>query len=219
MDEKQRLNLEIKEVGAEGEGTFTGIASVFGVEDLGGDVINKGAFKKTIQERPEIPILWQHDQREVIGKGTVSEYQGKLMLKARLDMEDPIAQKAYRKLKERFISGLSIGFTAIKSGWKDIEGRMIREIDEAKLWEVSVVTFPMMPLAQVTAVKAQTSEDLIERLTALETENKALRAEVDTLKGAVEAKSAAANQPIEPVKDHSGAIRMLQELRQTLKGN
>jgi HK97 family phage prohead protease len=189
---------------------------VYGVEDLGGDVINKGAFKKTIQERPEVPILWQHDQREVIGKGAVSEYQGKLILKARLDMEDPTAQKAYRKMKEKFISGLSIGFSAIKSGWKDIEGRMVREIDEAKLWEVSVVTFPMLPLAQVTAVKA--AEDFTARIAALETENKALKAEIDTLKGAVQAEPAATKQPTEPAVDHSGATRLLSEIRASLKG-
>jgi phage head maturation protease len=76
--------LEIKEVGE--DGTFTGIASVYGVEDLGGDVIEKGAFKKTIEENPEVVILWQHDADEVIGKGRVVEQGNKIMLEATLDM-------------------------------------------------------------------------------------------------------------------------------------
>lgn len=215
MIDNKRIIFEVKDVGADGEGTFAGTASVYGAEDLGGDIINKGAFRKTISERPEVPILWQHDAREVIGKGVVSEWQGKLMLKARLDMQDPTAQKAFRKMKDKLISGLSIGFTAVKSAFKEIEGRYIREIDEAKLWEVSVVTFPMLPQAQITSVK--NAEAIESRLVALETENQALKAEIDTLKGAVTSPPAAATQPFEPVQDHSGVVRFLQESRAMIR--
>jgi uncharacterized protein len=143
---------ELKEV--KEDGTFVGIASVYGVEDLGGDIIDKGAFKKTISESPTIPILWQHKADEVIGQGVVKEWQGKVMLEAKLDLEDGTALKAYKKLKSGLIKGLSIGFSTIKSSWEDIEGRMVRHISELKLWEVSVVTFPMLPQAQVTRVKS-----------------------------------------------------------------
>jgi len=158
---------ELKEI--KEDGTFTGIASVYGIEDLGGDVIDKGAFRKTISENPTIPILWQHKSDEVIGSGMVKEWQGKLMLEAQLDLEDSTGQKAYRKLKNGLIRGLSIGFSTVKSTWEDVEGRMIRHIGELKLWEVSIVTFPMLPAAQVTRVKSADQERIeeLERLLAL----------------------------------------------------
>jgi hypothetical protein len=148
----ERFELEIKEVSE--DGTFTGIASVYGIEDLDGDVIDKGAFKKTISENSTIPILWQHRTEEVIGEGTVKEWQGKILLEGRLDLEDPTAQKAYQKIKKKLIKGLSIGFRTIKSSWEEIEGRMIRHISELKLWEVSIVTFAALPDAMVTRVKS-----------------------------------------------------------------
>ena len=147
-----RIPFEIKEVGE--DGAFKGIASVYGVEDLGGDVIDKGAFTKTVQENPTVPILWQHDQKEVIGFGEVSEWQGKLMLKGQLDLDDPTAKKALGKMKSKLVKGLSIGFQTIKHSWEEVSGKSIRHISELKLWEVSVVTFPMLPQAQVTHVKS-----------------------------------------------------------------
>jgi HK97 family phage prohead protease len=142
---------EVKEVGD--DGTFRGIASVYGVEDLGGDVVDQGAMRKTIAENPVIPILWQHKSDEVIGQGTVKEWQNKVLIDGQLDMDDPTATKAHRKLKNRLIKGLSIGFTAVKTTFEENEKKLIRHIGELKLWEVSVVTFPMLPGAQVTRVK------------------------------------------------------------------
>lgn len=166
---------ELKEVNE--DGSFVGVASVYGVEDLGGDVIEKGAFKKTISENPTVPILWQHKSDEVIGSGTVKEWQGKVLLEGQLDLEDPTAMKAYKKMKSKLIKGLSIGFNTIKHTWEDVEGRMVRHITELKLWEVSVVTFPMLPAAQVTRVKSATEEALESRVRDLEAKFQALQAQ------------------------------------------
>jgi len=160
------LPVEIKEVRE--DGTFTGLASKYGEEDLGGDVIDKGAFTKTLSENPTVPILWQHQAGEVIGTGNVKEWGSKITVEARLDMEDPAAMKAYRKMKGGLIKGLSIGFTTIKSIWEDIEGRSVRHISELKLWEVSIVTFPMLPAAQVTRVKSAEENDIQARLVRVE---------------------------------------------------
>lgn len=143
------LNLEIKAQDVAEDGTFTGWASMYDVIDLGGDVVRKGAFTKTIKESKQVPILWQHDAREVIGIGTLTDTEKGLKIEAKLDMADPLAVKAYNKLKNGFLKGLSIGFMTVKDS---IEGG-IRHIKEAALYEVSVVTFPMLPSAQVTAVK------------------------------------------------------------------
>ncbi len=141
----------------EQKGEFEGVASVMGVKDQGNDIIEPGAFTKTLRERPVVPVLWQHKSTEVIGSGKMSEQGDKILIKGTLDMEDPVAVNAYRKIKKGLISGLSIGFQTIKRTWEETAEEFIRHITELKLWEVSIVTFPMLPEAQITAVKQDSS--------------------------------------------------------------
>jgi HK97 family phage prohead protease len=210
-----RNYFELKEVNE--DGSFVGIASVYGVEDLGGDVVDKGAFKKTISENPSVPILWQHKADEVIGTGTVKEWQGKVLLEAKLDLDDATALKAYQKMKKGLIKGLSIGFNTVKSTWEEIEGRMIRHITELKLWEVSVVTFPMLPAAQVTRVKSAEEEALTLRVKELEEKFLALMAAKST---PVEPEPAKASEPPsegnEPDALHSSLSAALDDWKQRI---
>jgi len=143
----------------ESTGQFKGIASIIGVEDLQGDVIEEGAFTKTLAENPIVPVLLQHDSRDVIGEGTLEMSGKKLLIKGQLDMDDPVAVRTLGKLKKRLMKGLSIGFQALRVTWEEKKDRYIRHIDELKLWEVSIVTFPAMPKAQVTSVKELSPPD------------------------------------------------------------
>lgn len=196
------VKADIKEL--KEDGSFSGVASVYEVEDLGGDVIDRGAFKKTLSENPEVLILWQHKRDEVIGDGTVKEWQNKVLLEGRLDLEDPVGLKAYQKLKKKLIKGLSIGFQTIKATWEEVEEngrtRYIRHIQELKLWEVSIVTFPMLPAAQVTRVK---HAEVDSRIARLEEQVQALSAkQVATPEGAGAGEGAAAKST-EPAAYHS----------------
>lgn len=202
------FKFDVKEVRE--DGTFSGIASKYGEEDLYGDVIDKGAFTKTISENPTIPILWQHDSREVIGSGTVKEWGNKISVDGKLDLEDPTAVKAYKKMKAALIRGLSIGFQTIKSRWEEVEGRMVRHISELKLWEVSVVTFPALPTAQVTRVKSA-DEEFEMRLKRIE-ETLALQADRNTPPEPKRADEPPP-KPNEPDQIHSGATALLQLIR------
>lgn len=147
MKQKLVLPFEVKELTVEGK--FTGMASMYGEVDLGGDVIERGAFTKTIAENESVPVLWQHKSDEVIGAGKLRNTRDGLAIDAVLDMEDPTAIKAYRKLKLGLMKGLSIGFNSIQDEVKN----GVRHLKEVKLWEVSVVTFPALPSAGVTSVK------------------------------------------------------------------
>lgn len=230
------FRIELKELD-EASGEFTGIASVYGVEDLGADVIERGAFKKTIAENPSVPILWQHDSSEVIGRGEVKEEGDRVMLRGKLDLEDPTAQKAFRKLKAGLISGLSIGYQAVKVTWEETKDRFIRHVNELKLWEVSVVTFPMLPEAQVTAVKDMDSEEraLLQvlreskagrkisaasraRIESAISELQALLTDEDATSSDDEAgaKSGAAAPPPEPAGGHSAVSSRIEEIRALL---
>ncbi|MGH9503827.1 MAG: HK97 family phage prohead protease [Terriglobales bacterium] len=151
--EQLNCRLEIKSLDAEGK--FTGLASVYGNVDLGGDVVQPGAFQKTIADRGgEVPLLFAHDMRQPIGLAKLQDTARGLAVDGQLVLDVPKAKEAYSLLKARVLRGLSIGYDAVKS---DIVGG-VRHLKELKLFEVSIVVVPMNEMATVTAVK---SEDVL----------------------------------------------------------
>jgi HK97 family phage prohead protease len=153
---KQRMRMEIKEISSAGE--FDGLLSVYNVVDLGKDLVEPGAFTKTIQEHgAEVPLLWQHQTANPIGKLSLVDGPDALHVKGQLLMELPQAQQAYLLIKSGIVKGLSIGYDTVK----DAMDGTVRRLKELRLWEGSIVTFPMLPQALITAVKArgETKED------------------------------------------------------------
>jgi len=157
MIERKFIQFDFKALSEKGE--FSGIASSYGNVDLGGDIVMPGAFQSALDERgPERPILWQHRSDSPIGLGTFKETDSALLIeRATLELSLPEAQKAYTLLRAGIVKGLSIGYEAVTWEWRksdDPEAWPVRVIKAAKLWETSVVTFPMNEQAIVTAVKA-----------------------------------------------------------------
>jgi len=147
--ESKNFKLKIKQIGEKGE--FEGYAATFGNEDMVGDVIEPGAFTKTLQENPNVPILWQHKPDEPIGITTeIVQDQHGLYVKGQLNLATTRGREAYELLKQGVIKGLSIGYETLKETW--ING--VRHIKEVRLWEYSLVTFPANTSAQVVAVKS-----------------------------------------------------------------
>jgi Escherichia/Staphylococcus phage prohead protease len=109
-----------------------------------------GAFDKTLQERHTFPLLWQHNPSLPIGSVQISDSDVCLHVDGKLVLEDPQARIALTHLKAKTIKGLSIGFDTIK----DVVESGVRHLKELRLWEVSVVTFPMNEDAMVTSVKS-----------------------------------------------------------------
>jgi uncharacterized protein len=145
------LKLSLKAIPSAAEdGTFEGLASVYGNVDLGGDVVEAGAFSKSLQDRGgTVPILWQHDSHDPIGTGRLTDSYEGLRISGELVLETPSARAAYALMKKKAISGLSIGFDIVRH---EIQNG-VRVLKELKLWEVSLVTFPMNPAAQIFAIK------------------------------------------------------------------
>lgn len=148
-------------------GTFEGILSVYNVVDLGNDMVLPGAFTKTIKENAGVvPMLWQHKSDEPIGQLELSDSPEGLMVKGNIALEVARGREAYTLLKRGVIKGLSIGYEAVK---KNTE-KGIRMLKEVRLWEGSVVTFPMLPAAQVTTVKSMVEgKDFVSEMAAAET--------------------------------------------------
>lgn len=142
------------------DGTFSGYASIFGNVDLDGDVIERGAFKEVVRnDDGKVVVLWQHNQREPIGVADVREDAKGLHFEGALVLEDATARKARAHMLAKSVRGMSIGFDTLKDEVRD----GVRHILEARLWEISIVTFGANPLAQVEAVKrASTVTDIRE---------------------------------------------------------
>jgi len=148
MDTKS-FRFSVKDI--DDQGLFEGYAAVFGNVDRTGDVIERGAFRKTLQENPQLPILWQHNPAEPIGLtvAAVEDNRG-LRVKGQLNLETARGREAYALMKQGVLRGLSIGYDTVKEAW---EGTT-RKLKEIRLWEWSLVTFPANPLAQVESIKA-----------------------------------------------------------------
>jgi HK97 family phage prohead protease len=132
---------------------IAGYASVFGAADQGGDVVERGAYAaslaRTLAAGGRVKMLWQHDPARPIGVwDEVREDARGLWVKGRILTDVAQGREAAALVGAGAIDGLSIGYRTVKAH-KDEGGR--RRLDEVELWEVSLVTFPMLPEARVAA--------------------------------------------------------------------
>jgi uncharacterized protein len=144
--------------GVEADGSFFGYASLFGETDLNRDLVMRGAFQKSIGKRGAagIRMLFQHDPGAPIGVWTeVREDSRGLFVRGRLMTEVAKGREVLALMRAGAIDGLSIGFRTVRGRTDAKSG--VRHLLEVDLWEVSVVTFPMLPQARVSGVKTMTS--------------------------------------------------------------
>lgn len=152
---KKAFAIEIKSISETGE--FEGFAAIYDNEDRKGDVIEKGAFTRTLQAHgADVPILWQHNPDQPIGLGTLMDSNEGLLIKGQLNMDVAQAREAYSLMKQRAVKGLSIGYDALQWAWVG-DTRRLKEI---RVWETSVVTFPANERAEVIQVKSAFHADL-----------------------------------------------------------
>lgn len=149
---KALSNIDIKEEGS--DFIIEGYASVFGVIDSDNDIVEKGAFMKTIQEMGNrIALCYQHSLYSPIGKIVkLEEDSYGLKFEARIsDAEPGIKQK----IKEGILKEFSIGYSVIKYDTDNNQGqRPINRLKELKLWEISLVTLAANQYATLQAMKS-----------------------------------------------------------------
>ncbi|MFP4004676.1 MAG: HK97 family phage prohead protease [Alphaproteobacteria bacterium] len=129
-----------------------GYASLFGAADRSGDVIAHGAFRRTLARRRAgaLPLLWQHHTDDVLGRVVhIGEDRRGLFVRAALEGGVTRAREALALMRSRTLTGLSIGFRPVRARRLKRGGRLLTEID---LWEISLVTFPMLDSARVLRV-------------------------------------------------------------------
>lgn len=159
-------------------GILKAYVSIFGIEDDSwmNDIIEPGAFKKTIAERGpagsrKIRVLWMHRVGEVIGKVLVLEEHSRDLLPEHIRERYPLAsgglyaetqlimdvqrgREAFALYRDGAMDEWSIGFDPIDQKFEEVDKRVIRRLKEIKLWEYSPVTWGANPATATVDVKS-----------------------------------------------------------------
>lgn len=155
--------LHVKDVSD--DGTFEGYGSIFGNIDSYGEIVDPGAFAKSLKAHAKAKttplLLWQHNSDEPIGiwENLVEDDKG-LHGTGRLLRGIQRAEEAHILLKAGALRGLSIGYREVKTR---PEG-MVRHLEELDLREISVVSFPANRQATVQSVKSERMDEFARRL-------------------------------------------------------
>jgi len=216
------LDLKAADVETNGKvGMIRGYASTFGNVDLGGDMVVKGAFSKTLSENKNIPILADHNTSKQIGWNIRAEEDMKgLYVEGEIDLQNPDGLTKHN-LARRAVDlgakmGLSIGFQTIKAEpWK--ENPTVRQLKEIKLFEYSLVTFPMNTDAMIMAAKNFGDAMTVEEFTlAVREKAKQLGISMQQLiEGALRVE-AAPDDGIDPAKSQSAVITEIERIARFL---
>lgn len=156
MNEVLSFPIEIKRLS---ERQFEGYGAVFGNVDAGNDLIIRGAFAQTLADhkvRGTMPLMfWAHDPSSVPGKwDEVREDEKGLYVKGTF-ANTQLGNESRELMMMKAVRGLSIGYRTIDREYNDDGVRILKAVD---LWEVSIVSLAMNPLAEVTRSKSRLSD-------------------------------------------------------------
>ena len=152
-------DIEIREGGDGKEPLLRGYVARFNdlSEDLGGFVekIQRGAFQKTLNEQADVRFLLNHDPNIVLGRsraGTleIRERSGGLWIENTLP-DTQQARDIAVSVKRGDITQGSFGFRTVKDKWDEEAEPIVRTLQEVKLIDASLVTFPAYPSTSVSA--------------------------------------------------------------------
>ena len=136
---------------------ISGYASLFGVQDLSGDIVHKGAFAGSLLKlgSAPLPLLFGHETVMPMGvwDRAVEDARG-LFVQGRVFKPSKPRRHITLLVKSGALSGLSIGYRPLRAKPRPAGGRDLFELD---LWEVSIVAFPMLRAARLTLSQSQPS--------------------------------------------------------------
>ena len=223
------------EIRADGDKmTFSGYAAVFNSDSQPLPFIERiapGAFKRTLQSRNDVKLLWNHDSGEVLGStraGTMRLYEDAKGLRVEADLAPTTRGKDLSILMQRGdVNKMSFGFTVQSDSWSP-DGTT-RTLESVRLAEVSIVTFPAYEssVAQVRSSDTLDVEKLSDALLALETNESLTTDQADLLQNVIK-QMTKGEKVEEPVVDKEEEFHktvepqvnllVLKQLKHTLEG-
>lgn len=123
-------------------------------DDLGGfrETVRSGCFTQTMQQQDDIRALWNHDPNWVLGRTgnktlTLRSTDAGLDGEVSLDAEDQMHNHFARRVERGDVAGASFGFEKQQDSWDGVasDGMPLRSLLQARLYDVSPVTFPAYP--------------------------------------------------------------------------
>ena len=183
------FKIENHKAGTDGSLIIKGYGAIFGNIDSYGDIINPGAFTKTLQERKDrIAFCEQHDIYNPIGKILdIKEDSTGLWLQVKISAAE---QDIQTKIKEDILKEMSIGYRTINAMAGTVDGKDVTYLNEIMLYEISLVTIAANPLAVITDMKSEEKKEYVntefERLIVME-RNPQKKFELMKLKSEIEA--------------------------------
>jgi len=166
---EQRVNVADFEVRETGDGmTFTGYAAVFNSDSQPLPFIERiapGAFKRSLQSRNEVKLLWNHDAGEPLASvrgGTLKLVEDARGLKVEATLANTTRGRDVSELiRSKVIDSMSFGFSVIKDAWSN-DGNT-RTLEAVRLFEVSIVSSPAYEgTAGTVAVRSAVAESGID---------------------------------------------------------
>lgn len=213
---------ELKIDDADSKGMIRGFASTFGNVDLGYDVVDKGAFVKSIEDSSggRWPILKNHDFNQHIGyNGRAQETDQGLFVEGKINLNTQLGKETYEMIKQsvefEVPMGLSIGYYTIKAE-DDFDNPRIRRLKELKVFEYSVTAFPMNEQASITDVKKADVEFLLLQAEKMGLSKKDI---LKTLQGIEAVSNPDSNDPNLDVQSMEKKIDFMLSEMKTMMGN
>lgn len=154
------------------DGSFTGYASVFGTVDSYREIVAPGAFLESLKaikaSGDPLPALWQHRSAEPVGGYDVLEEDERGLKVSGWLLKDEIekAREAYALMKRRVVKGLSIGYYVLEDSFNEKD--RVRTLKKLDLVEISIVTFPANPDAQIDSIKSKLAHGALPTLPQFE---------------------------------------------------
>jgi HK97 family phage prohead protease len=136
------------ELRAEGDGmTFTGYAALFNQPSLPlpfTEYVRPGAFKRSLQSRNRMMLLWNHDTSNPLAStrnGSLQLVEDDRGLKVTATLPDTtLGRDLATLIRTQVIDAMSFGFSVRKDSWS--QDGQTRYLDDVTLFEVSVVSTP-----------------------------------------------------------------------------
>lgn len=151
--------MEIKDIALKAKafdnaGAFVGMGALYNEVDLQGDIIQPGAFSKTIREQGEGKVLlWAHDMARPIGLAKLEDSDRGLVVRGTIDRDDADGAAAFNRVQKGYVRGLSIGFDLPNAGAVSYQNGK-RYLGEVRVHELSLVSVPAQPAALISGVKS-----------------------------------------------------------------
>jgi HK97 family phage prohead protease len=212
--------------------TFSGYAAVFNSDSQPLPFIERiapGAFKRSLQSRNDVKLLWNHDSGEPLAStrsGTMRLVEDSKGLRVEAELAPTTRGKDLSILMQRGdIDKMSFGFNVQSDSWSP-DGN-IRTLESVRLLEVSIVTFPAYEssVAQVRSINEIEVDKLSDALLALETEDALTPDQADLLQNVIKqmTKGEKVEEPVvekveETVPEPQVNLLVLKQLKHTLEG-